>query len=466
MFDDEEDDFLDGNLSEDVDRFEQFLNGGEIGFFDSDRLEAVLDHFLMNGQYSKASAVADYALDLYAYNPLFLLRKAQAISAMGQLKEGLALLTQAEKLETPNCEFYLTKASIFSQLRDSKTAIKYFKEALQLAEPEDRDEIFLDLAMEYENANDYKRAVKILQEAIRYNPSNEGAIYEMAFCYDQLGEYEQAIKSYSDYIDENPYSFTAWYNLGNAYSKMEEHDKAIWAYDYCVVINEEFGPVYFNLGNAYMSKEQFQNAIQSFSKSMELDGEDPVALCYIGEAYEQLGDLGLARGYYQQSLELAPMLPDAWLGLGIIEDLEGRTKEALVLLHKAAELDPENSGVYHVLAGAYEKLEDFVQAMDYYQLSLALDPTDEECLTSFMQLYVSLSPIEALAYIQDFNEKIQENELGLVLEVNTLILLGRKTEALELFKVCLEVDREKAKELFDINPELNNVQEFVHLAAD
>jgi len=81
-------------------------------------------------------------------------------------------------------------------------------------------------------------------------------------------------------------------------------------------------------------------------------------------------------------------------------------------------------------------------------------------------LYVSLSPIEALAYIQDFNEKIQENELGLVLEVNTLVLLGRKTEALELFKVCLEVDREKAKELFDINPELNNVQEFVHLAAD
>ena len=38
------------------------------------------------------------------------------------------------------------------------------------------------------------------------------------------------------------------------------------------------------------------------------------------------------------------------------------TKEGLVLLHKAAELDPENAGIYHVLAGAYEKLEDLKQA--------------------------------------------------------------------------------------------------------
>lgn len=305
-----------------------------------------------------------------------------------------------------------------------------------------------------------------MKDAIKYNVHNEGAIYEIAFCYDQLGEYENAIKCYSDFIDENPYSFTAWYNLGNAYSKLESHEKAIWAYEYCVLINEEFGPVYFNLGSAFISIEKYTEAIESFQKCMELDGEDPMALCYIGEAYEQMEDLKKAKEYYSKSVELAPLLPDAWLGLGIICDLEGKTEEALVLLNKAAKLDPENAGIYHVLAGAYEKLGDLNQAEEYYQLSLALDPSDEECLTNYVESLMEISLLDAYTYIREFNEKIGGNKIGPVLEVNVLWLLGRKEEALVKFVACLTKDREKAKELFDINPSLSSVQEFVHLTEE
>ncbi|MEN9999157.1 MAG: hypothetical protein RI922_2147 [Bacteroidota bacterium] len=463
MFDDEDEEYFEGNLSEDLERFEAHLKGESIGFLDSDRLEALIDHYLINSQYTKAKSCADHAISQFSYNPLFHLRKAQAISAIGQLKEALHILSAIEKWETPSCEFLLTKASIFSQLRDSKNAIKYFKEALVLSEPEDRDEIYLDLAMEYENANDYKNAVVVLKEAIKYNAHNEGAIYEIAFCYDQLGEYENAIKCYSDFIDENPYSFTAWYNLGNAYSKLDDFEKAVWAYDYCVLINEEFGPVYFNLGNAYLSQEKYRDAIEQFQKCMEMDGEDPMALCYIGEAHEQLNELETAKKYYRKSIEIAPLVPDAWLGLGIIEDLEGRTREGLVLLHKAAELDPENAGIYHVLAGAYEKLEDRVQAEEYYQLSLALESSDEECLTNYIEMLTENSIREAYAYLLEFNEKIGGNKIGAILEVNLLWQLGRKEEALAKFAECVEKDINKAKEIFEINPSLTSVQEFVHL---
>lgn len=466
MFDDEDEEYFEGNLSEDLERFEAYLKGESIGFLDSDRLEALIDHYLINNQYTKAKSCADHAISHFSYNPLFHLRKAQAISALGQLKEALHILSQVEKWESPSCELLLTKASIFSQLRDSKNAIRFFKEALRLSEPEDRDEIYLDLAMEYENANDYKNAVLVLKEAIKYNAHNEGAIYEIAFCYDQLGEYESAIKCYSDFIDENPYSFTAWYNLGNAYSKLERHEKAIWAYEYCVLINEDFGPVYFNLGSAFISLEKYNEAVESFQKCMELDGDDPMALCYIGEAYEQLNDLTQSKKYYLKSVELAPMLPDAWLGLGIICDLEGNTEEALVLLNKAAKLDPENAGIYHVLAGAYEKLGDLEQAEEYYQLSLALDPTDEECLTNYIESLMEISLLDAYEYIREFNEKIGGNKIGPVLEVNVLWLLGRKEEALVKFTACVADNIEKAKEIFEINPDLSNVQEFVHLTTE
>jgi len=467
MFDDEEDDggdYFESHLKEDLEKFESFLKGEPLGFLDSDRWEALIDHFLINGQYSNALSCTEEAYSQFSYNSLFRLRRAQCYSALGKLKEALNELNEVERLGLASFELVLTKASIFSQLKDSKNAVRYFRDALGLAAKEDKDEVYLDLAMEYENANNFKMALAVLKEAIAYNPKNEAAIYEVAFCYDHLKEYEKSIKCYSDFIDENPYSFTAWYNLGNAYLKLENYEKAIWAYDYCILINDDFGPVYFNMGNAYLSHNRYTKAIEQFHKCMELDGDDPVALCYIGECHEQLNELELARHFYQRSLELAPLLPDAWLGLGIVKDLEGHTREGIVLIQKAMELDPENAGIYHVMAGAYEKIEEYQEASDNYQLSLAIDPTDEECLTDYINLLALESFRDAYDYLKTFEETSPDNKVISLIKVNLLWNMGEVNAAVELYKECLTIDTNKAKELFELYPELKNATELVLLA--
>lgn len=464
MFDDE-DEFDDGYLNEDIDRFEAFLKkGDQIGFLDSDRWESLIDHFMINGHYKKALSCIDEALSQFSYNTTFKLRRAQVLSAIGNLKEAINILSELERSDAATFELLLTKAAVFSQLKDSDNAIKYFRAALSLADPEDRDDVYLDLAMEYQNSGKFKKALEVLKEAIRINPSNEGAVYEMAHCYEQMDDYDSSVKCYSDFIDENPYSFTAWYNLGNAYSRLDDFDKAIWAYDYSLLINDEFGPVYFNLGNAYLNQDKYTKAIENFNKCITLDGEDPIALCYLGECHEQLGELELARHYYQKSLELAPLLPDAWLGLGIVKDLEGDTVEAIRLIHKATDLDPENAGILHVLAGAYEKMGERVKAKEYYEMSIALDPDDEECMINYINFLKEDSLLDALNYIKTFEDLQMDNDILPVMKVNILWYMGEKTEALELFKTCLENDREKALELFDIDPSLQNVPELVHLS--
>lgn len=465
MFDDEEEDDYENHLKEDLEKLEAKLESGEpFGFLDSDRWEVLIDHLLMNGQYNNALICTEEAIRQYAYNLTFSLRRAQCYSALGKLKEAINMLTDLERMGSVSFEVLLTKASVFSQLKDSKNAIRYFKSALEASTNEDRDEVYLDLAIEYENLNDFRSALKVLEDAILHNPKNEAAIYEIAFCYDQLGEFEQSIKCYSDFIDENPYSFTAWYNLGNAFLKLEKFEKAIWAYDYCILINDEFGPVYFNLGNAYLTVNKFNKAIECFDKCMELDGEDPVAICYIGECHEQLKQYDLARHFYQRSLELAPLLADAWLGLGILEDLEGRTREGIELIRKAAELDPENAGVYYVLAGAYEKLEEFDEASDYYQLSLSLDPEDDECLVDYINFISNESLVSGLEYLISFEESGIENRGIDWIKTYLLWLLDRKDQAIEVFKAYLERDRKSALELFEVYPELKNAAELVHLA--
>ena len=461
MFDDNSDEFSEGNLNEDLSKFDAHMKGESFGFIDSDRWEALIDHFLINGQFKNGAICAEEALSQFSYNSLFKLRKAQAYSALGRLKEAINIISEIEQQGESSFEIVLTKASIFSQLKDSKNAIKFFKEGLRLSESDDKDEVYLDLAAEYENIGDYQAAIKVLKEAIKVNPNNESAIYEIAFCYDQLGDYESSIKCYSDFIDENPYSFTSWYNLGNAYSKLENYEKAIWAYDYCILINDGFGPVYFNIANSFLAVNKYKKAIENFHICIEMDGDDPVGFCYIGECHEQLGEYELAKLFYNKSLELAPLLPDAWLGLGIVKDLEGDTREGLALIQKAAELDPENAGIYHVLAGAHEKLKEFDEATEFYELSLAIDPSDEECLTNYVALLAEESIVAALSFLETFD--VTTNKIEPVLRVVLLWKMGDKAGSLHLFKECLRNDREKAKEIFEINPEFKSIKEFLDL---
>ena len=199
---------------------------------------------------------------------------------------------------------------------------------------------------------------------------------------------------------------------------------------------------------------------------MKLDGDDASTLCYLGEAHEQLNELDLAKHFYRRSIELAPLHSEAWLGLGIVEDLLGNTKEGIVMIHKALEYDQDNAGIHHVLAGAYEKLEEFDLVKHHYETSLLMDETDEECLSDYIEYLVENSPIEALKVLQEFMCKHTSNPIASVLEVNLYWILGEKEQAIILFTACLNEYSVKAKTIFEINPELLDDQDFLNLSAD
>jgi tetratricopeptide (TPR) repeat protein len=457
-----EDESHEGHLNEEIERFERELSQDAVGFYDSDRFEGIIDHYLINGNYTKARIAAEMALNQYPFNSLFLIRKAQAMSGMGHLREALSTLAEAESMENNSLEIVLTKAAIFSQLRDSKRAVKYFREALALAEKEDKDEIYLDLASELSQLRNYSAAVEVLEEAMRQNPKNEGALYEIAFCFDQLGDYNRAVKSYTDFLDENPYSFTAWYNLGNTYSKQEKFADAVTAYEYCTAINENFSPAYFNMGNAFLTLEQFNESIEAFNTCISLDGEDALTYCYLGEAYEQLEKLDTAWDYYQKSIALSPTLAEAWLGLGIIKDLQEKPLEALAYIERAIELEPEMDGYHHVYAGALENCSRIEEAERAYLTCLALEPSNEDAYFDYVDFLLDFYPVRVRSFVEQY---VLTNAVFFsILPVVYLNWMSdRMEEAKLILSECMLKDPVKTREIFVRYPELMNVPEFVNL---
>jgi len=468
MFDDEEEDELfDDQFNSELERFETMVQTKGSYYFDSEVLEQIIDHFIIKNQVKQALLAIEFAKEQHPSLTVYDLRKAQIYSTTGQLKESLLILQALEKNDTSNPEIFITKASVFSQLRDHDKAIKYYEKAIEAAEQyedgEEIEDIRFDLALEYENVHDYQSAIKVLTKILETSPENEAAIYEVAYCYERIGNFDKCIEFYNKYIDNNPYSFTAWYNLGNIYFLKDNIEKALWAYDYAIVINEDFSSAHFNMANTYMQTGEYEKALDSYKKCIEIDGEEALTLSYLAESYERLERYDEALHYYQKAKELNPELAEPWLGIGIIKEVQGFTKEALVHLNQAVRFQPENANYRLVYAECLYKDFQIVEAQNELEMAISLETDYVEAIILLATIKEDQDLVLAMKFLEDLpNLAALDTKVRLYL-CALYYKVGRKTDALLLFKGEMNTDRNSAKTLLLYLPEVEQIPDFIQI---
>lgn len=459
MFEDQEDEWFGAEFNRQLERLNSMYDNDHYEYMDADQVELVIDHLLMANQFKKAKWAAERALDHFPNNNTLLLRKAQAMSLGGELNAALKLLNSLERVERGNLDLALTTAACYSQLRDAESAIKYFKRALSIASGDEKTEIYIDLAMEYENLDNFQAAVEILNQALSENRLNEAIIYELAYCYEQIKAYEKAVECFLLYIDEAPYSFTTWYNLGNAYSKMGDTDQAIWAYEYSTLINDDFAPAFFNMANVYMDKDNPTEAMKYYKKCLDIDGDDGMVFCSLGECYEDLGELERAYDCYEQSTTFLPHLADAWLGKGIISDILGFHARAIEEIKHAITLEGNNSSYWRALANAYENKGEDKLAAETYEKGYGINSNDEELVLDWLVFLAHVNYEETIEKIHEIDALFEKEEAKLVLSYCHW-MLGNQTEAMLLFEEVAENNVGLAKSLFLHFPTLKEITYF------
>ncbi len=471
MFDEEENEedegLFDARFKQELERFEAMLSEKTAYYFDAEILEQIIEHFIIHNQLKKGLKAANFGKKQHPSNSVFDLRKAQILSTIGQLKESLLILQTLEKSEPYNPEIFVTKASVFSQLRDHSKAIKYFEKAIEISEEfnylEELEEIRFDLAMEYESINNFQKAIKVLEEILDKNEENEAAIYEIAYCYERIGNFDKCIQYYTKYIDNNPYSFTAWYNLGNIYFLKENIEKAIWAYDYSIIINEDFASAHFNLGNIYMQTAEYDKALIAYQKCAEIDSSDALTLSYLGEAYERLERYEEALDCYRRSKDMNGEIAEPWLGIGIILELQGDMKQALSYLEQAVLLQPDNANFRLVYGETLFKAMRLTEAESELERAIQLDPDYSEAVVLLAKIKVNFNLNDALDFLLGLPNLYELEFEVRIMMVSILWQLGRPIEALLLFKKEYLIEKDSAKTLFLYLPEAEEIPDFLQI---
>ncbi|MFM1932859.1 MAG: hypothetical protein RL226_2162 [Bacteroidota bacterium] len=453
-----------GEREELVKRFESMVTRNESWFFDIDQFETMLEYYLENGKFKQAEKLLAYAKELYPESTALLLREAQLYANTGKLSKAIPKLTSLLNFEPHNEEILLTLASIHSQLREHKKAIFYLKRALELGEGEFRDDIYLELALEYENLEQWDLAIETLNEALRSNPENETALHELAYCFDMSNKVEESIAFFNAFLDEDPYSFSAWYILGNIYLKQERAEEAVDAFGFCLAIEDEFTPGILNLASAYVKLEKYERAISCYFEILQYEPPQAMLLCYIGECYERLDKLEEAEEYYRKSIALDDTFSDAYVGMGVVADLKDEHGAALRYFEHALRFETESTDIMSLIASTLKKMGLNEEAISVYEGAVHLENDNEELWLDYSDVYArQLNFNMALITLQDGMAYIKDSTELKYREVTYRYHNGERKEAYALLESLLADEYEKSQSLLEYSPELMEDQVVIQL---
>ena len=317
----------------------RFFNMKEKGlsiYLDADDYDILIDYFFDNEDKANIELAIDYAIKQHPGNDDFLLKKAHLLALYGKDEQGLKLLDTISNF-AEDSEYYMIRGIILSNLQKYREAIEEYTKAIN--GEQDLEEIYSNIAFEYENLEQYDKAIEYLNKVLDINRDNEAAINEIGICFEMNNNSDESIKYFNRFIDQHPYSRAAWFNLAIAHNSMGKNKKAINAYEFSLAIDPKQANALFNIANIYAGMEQHQKAIDYYQETIDLEEADAITYYYMGESYEKQHLFDEALKAYGKSYDLNNEFHEAQLGTSRCHFIIGDEEKAFIAINKVVDLN-------------------------------------------------------------------------------------------------------------------------------
>lgn len=437
------DQFTDEQMEQMRNRFFEMKNLGESIYFDVSEYEALIDSFFEAEDIQNIEFALEMALEQHPGNHDFLLKKAQLFAINGEDELGLSILDDLTGIAT-DPDYFMIKGTILSNLQKYTEAIEEYTKALN--QGQDLEEVYSNIAFEYENLEQFDKAIEYLKKVVEINPESESALNELGLCYEMADESEQSVVFFNEFIDQMPYSRSAWFNLAIAYNSLGKNKKAIDAYEYSLAIDPHQPSALFNIANIYAGIENHPKAIDYYRETLSKESPDAITYYYMGESFEKMDRFDDALEAYTNSNHINNQFHEAILGMARCHFSIGSEEEAFKQIETAIQLEEpfplfwsirclklDELGFFRLAYVALKKLHKQYPSEITYCLSLAvlLHNYDEQ---------------HSLQIIDDallaFHEA-KDQALSLYLKGLYQMKMNLKKEGLAAFELAISLDKEE-----------------------
>lgn len=442
MFNNEFDDHNFGTDFNDlISRYESIVGSETITFFEEEEFEWIIEYYETQNELDRALEAANYAHKQYPFSELFLVKQAGIYFDQRKPGKALELLDRAEILDSSDIDIYLLRAEIYTYQGKFKKSISILKEALNISDKEDLEEVYLSMAEVYEAWEKFELVFQTLKKVLELNPLHEDALGRIWYCVDVTEKYGESVELHNALINRDPYNYLAWYNLGQAYFGLSLYEKAAEAFEYVTLIQEDFEMAYRDWGQCLVHLDRPDDAITVYEDALQL--ADPYEEIYfgLGMCYEMKGLHSKARFNYRKALQLDPYYDEAWYRIGENFRAEDNPAEALNAFKKALRMAEDNVDYLMAFATTAHRVGHTEDAIANYHKVLSLQPNNTDHWIMLSRLQFESGDVDAaLATVDNALEHFGEMAMLRYLFSVYCLSGGRKSQGLATLQEALELD--------------------------
>jgi len=335
----------------------------------------------------------------------------------------------------------------------------------------------------------FAEAAQEFREALKLDPGEVNARYQLAVCLFALGDRDQSRQEFERVRAATKDDPAVTYYLARLDLLAGDNAAAVRRLER-VAAAPPFPDTAFYLGSAYLATGNVVNATKWLRKAAQTDPRDFRTHYRLARALQQTGQRAESEKEYALSTELResynetarqstactqalqtqriaearalcnrifdPTDPDKLTMLGMLYGENGKYEEAIEPLKRAAELDPGSFEVYHNLGLTYFRLRRFAEARAPLEKAVSLRPDFFGSNAILGATLYSLRDDEAAYRVLEFAHRLKPEEADTTeLLFRVSVILGDKHAAAADYAGGLRFF-EKAAELRPADPELRN----------
>lgn len=275
--------------------------------------------YLEQGKVDKAVNNLEIAKKLNSNQPAYYLDLADVELRRGESGIAKDLLESCHEKFPENVEVMTRLANIYMAVQQYKKARTYLIKASRIEPRNPR--LYLLSSMIFREIGKTQRAIEELQTAVRYNPDYYDGHVMLGLINARKGN-ELAIDHYRNAIRIQPENPEAVYNLGMFYQQSGQYDKALETYRNGLAdIDSTYQHFLFNAGYVLENyKNMPDSAIRYYQQVIEHYPNDHRAYFRTGQCFEKTGKVNKAMASYEMCLKVNPDFEEAYDALSRLSE--------------------------------------------------------------------------------------------------------------------------------------------------
>lgn len=380
-----------------MDKMMPFIQAMEEG--NIEKIGTILEAFLLNGnpdeQYELADLFTQYGFTEEAIKVLEHLQflfpeenqlkidQAQLYLEMDREDDALNLLTSVEKNSEAYPQALLTLADYYQMIGLYEVAEQKINEAIAIM-PNEPLLLYAKGELLFETGR-YLEAARMMEELLPQKDALQAVDLplKLAEIYSAGAAYEEAIPYYTEALKKEV-APDVLFHVAYASFQIHHYEIAIKHLDNLLEVDPDYFSGYMLLAESYAMLENNEEALKAIMDGIARDEFEKEYYLFAGKTSLKLGRVKEAESFLREAISLDPEYMDAIFTLTSLFAAEERDEDLIELYEVLKKENFEWTSMYPFLATAYERLEIYEKAYEFYKLAYTEHKDDAQFLEKYV----------------------------------------------------------------------------------